>query len=337
MVRRTPFGTLDGRQISLVTLTDGAMSVELLPFGAAVRAIWVPDRDGRLRDVCLGYDTAEEYKTHDACFGGTIGRCANRIGGAGFVIGGRVCRLTANEGENTLHGGAEGFHKQLWDDRCGENSVTFSLLSPDGQEGFPGNLRVEVTYTLLGGTLTAEYWARSDDDTVVNLTDHTYFNLAGHNGGPVGDHRLTVLASAYTPAGAGNVPTGEIAPVEGTALDLRHGEWVKEALRQSELAASRGYDHNYVLDDGKRAAELWCPRTGISLEVSTTLPGMQVYTAGFLTPRTGKGGAAYGPGHAVCLEPQFFPDAVHHENFPSPILRSGQEYRQSISYRFDTK
>lgn len=337
MAARTPFGTLDGRPISLVTLTDGAMSVELLPYGAAIRSIRVPDRDGKIVDVCLGYDTAEEYARQDACLGGTIGRCANRIGGAEFTIDGHTYPLTANEGKNQLHGGLVGFHKKWWADTIQGNRAVFTLDSPDGEEGFPGNLHVEVTYTLLGGVLTVDYSARSDRDTVVNLTNHAYFNLAGHDAGRVDDHRLTVRAESYTPAGSDNVPTGAIVLVEGTPLDLRHGAWVGETADDPFFAATRGFDHNLVLTGGGEAAELWCPRTGIGMALSTTLPGVQVYSAGFLTQRPGKDGAVYGQRHAICLEPQFFPDAVHHENFPSPVLRAGQEYRQTISYRFFTK
>lgn len=337
MAARTPFGTLDGRSISLVTLTDGAMSVELLPYGAAIRSIRVPDRDGKIVDVCLGYDTAEEYARQDACLGGTIGQCANRIGGAEFTIDGHTYPLTANEGKNQLHGGLVGFHKKWWADTIRGNRAVFTLDSPDGEEGFPGNLHVEVTYTLLGGVLTVDYSARSDRDTVVNLTNHAYFNLAGHDAGRVDDHRLTVRAESYTPAGSDNVPTGAIVPVTGTPLDLRHGAWVGETADDPFFAATRGFDHNLVLTGGGEAAEMWCPRTGIGMALSTTLPGVQVYSAGFLTQRPGKGGAVYGQRHAICLEPQFFPDAVHHENFPSPVLRAGQEYRQTISYRFFTK
>lgn len=335
MCETTPFGTLEGQDIPLIRLRKGDIQVELLPFGAAVRAIRVPDRQGRATDICLGYDRVEDYRDRDACFGGTIGRCANRIGGAAFTLDGRAFRLTANEGANQLHGGVVGFHKKLWRFTCAPGAVTFALDSPDGEEGFPGNVHAEVTYALSGDTLTVDYRAVSDADTVVNLTNHAYFNLAGHDGGPVSDHTLTVRAEAYTPAGAGNVPTGEIAPVAGTPLDLRSGAVLGDRLGEAFLAASRGYDHNYVLDrGGAPAAELWCPRTGIGLELSTSLPGMQLYTAGFLTERTGKSGAVYGPGHAVCLEPQFFPDAVNHANFPSPVLRARAEYRQTIRYRF---
>lgn len=335
MCETTPFGTLEGLDIPLIRLREGDVQVELLPFGAAIRAIRVPDRQGRSTDICLGYDRIEDYRDYDACFGGTIGRCANRIGGAAFTLNGTTHHLTANEGKNQLHGGKVGFHKKLWRFTCAPGAVTFQLDSPDGEEGFPGNVHTEVTYALEGDTLTVDYRALSDADTVVNLTNHAYFNLAGHDGGVVADHQLTVHAAAYTPAGAGNVPTGAILPVEGTPLDLRTGAALGDRLEDAFLAGSRGYDHNYVLDQGTAAAaELWCPRTGIGLELHTTLPGMQLYTAGFLTERTGKSGVVYGPHHAVCLEPQFFPDAVNHDNFPSPVLKAGAEYHQTIRYRF---
>ena len=250
MVTQTVFGSLDGRELPLLTLTDGAVSVDLIPLGAAVRAIRVPDRAGNLLDVCLGYDTPAEYRDRDGALGGTLGRCANRIGGARFTLGGETYHVTANEGANTLHGGAEGFHQKLWDWAAGEDDVTFSLDSPDGDEGFPGNLHAEVTYTLRGGVLTLEYRASCDHDTVVNLSNHTYFNLAGHGVGSVADHRVTLGAGRYTPCGAGNVPTGEIAPVDGTPLDLRRGALLGERLGDPFLARTRGYDHNFALDGG---------------------------------------------------------------------------------------
>lgn len=338
MVTQEIFGRLDGWDIPLLTLSDGPVSVELIPLGAAVRAIRVPDREGRTVDVCLGYDTPAEYRDWNSALGGTLGRCANRIGGARFTVGGTEYRLTANEGANTLHGGAEGFHKKLWSYDAGEDSVTFSLDSPDGDEGFPGNLRVEVTYTLRGGVLTLAYRASCDRDTVVNLSNHTYFNLAGHDAGSIAGHRVTLGAGRYTPSGAGNVPTGEIAAVEGTPLDLRRGAPLEERLGDPFLAATRGYDHNFALDGGElAAAEVCCPATGIALEVRTTLEGMQFYTSGFLTDRPGKGGARYGRASGLCLETQHFPDAVNHPDFPSPVLRAGEEYRQTTSWRFFVK
>lgn len=339
MVTERLFGAVGSQDIPLVTLADGSgVEVELITLGAAIRAIRVPDRKGISTDICLGYETPAEYMAQDACFGGTIGRCANRIGGARFSIDGREYHVTPNEGANTLHGGALGFHKKLWNYTCGENSVTFSLDSPDGEEGFPGNLHVEVTYTLQDGTLTMDYRAASDADTVVNLTNHAYFNLAGHDGGVVTDHVLTVRAERYTPSDSGNIPTGSLASVEGTPLDLRTPTVLGTRLDDPLLAASRGYDHNFVLDTGDApSAELWCPRTGIALEMTTSMPGMQLYTAGWLTERPGKSGVVYGPAHAVCLESQHFPDAVNHEKFPSPILRAGAVYHESTTYRFFLK
>ena len=337
MVTERPFGTLDGQPVPLLTITDGPCAVELLPFGAAVRAIRVPDRAGTPTDICLGYDRLEQYRELDACLGGTIGRCANRIGGGTFSLGGTVYRLGRNEGENTLHGGAVGFHRRLWDYALGENRVVFTLRSPDGEEGFPGNLQVEAAYTLEGGALTVEYRGVSDADTVVNLTNHAYFNLAGHDGGPVTDHRLTVRADRYTPADGG-IPTGELAAVGGTPLDFRAPGVLGERLGDPFLAPTRGYDHNLVLRGGPgAAAEVWCPRTGIALALETSLPGVQLYTAGWLAERPGKGGAVYGPGHALCLEPQYFPDAVNHPAFPSPVLRAGELYRQFLRFRFSVR
>lgn len=338
MVTQEVFGCLDGRELPLLTLREGPVSVELIPLGAAVRAVRVPDRAGRTLDVCLGYDTPAEYRDQDAALGGTLGRCANRIGGARFTLGGEVYRVTANEGANTLHGGAEGFHQKLWDCAAGEDAVTFSLDSPDGDEGFPGNLHAEVTYTLRGGVLTMAYRASCDRDTVVNLSNHTYFNLAGHDAGSVAGHRVTLGAGRYTPCGAGNVPTGEIAPVDGTPLDLRQGVLLEERLGDPFLEVTHGYDHNFVLDGGElAAAEVYCPATGVALEVCTTLEGMQFYTSGFLTDRRGKGGARYGRAGGLCLETQRFPDAVNHPGFPSPVLRAGETYRETTSWRFFVK
>ena len=335
MYKIKPFGALNGQDVPVIELTDGICAVELIPYGAAVRSIRVPDRGGKLTDICLGYDDLDSYRTLDACLGGTIGRCANRIGGAGFAIGGTEYRVTANEGANCLHGGAEGFHKKLWAYACAEHSVTFTYDSPDGEEGFPGNLHVEVTYTLENSALTIGYRAVTDRDTVVNLTNHAYFNLAGHDGGPILDHCLKVRAERYTPADGGNIPTGELAPVDGTPLDFRAPTELGARLDDPFLSGSRGYDHNSVLNGGEApAAELWCPRTGIVLEMTTSLEGMQLYTAGWLTERRGKGGAVYGPTHAVCLETQHFPNAVNHENFPSPILRAGEKYHETTAYHF---
>lgn len=335
MYQLKPFGTAEGREIPCIVLSDGPYSIELLPYGAAVRALRVPDRHGRSVDICLGYDDLESYRELDACLGGTIGRCANRIGGARFTLGGTTYRVTANEGENCLHGGAQGFHKKLWDFACTDRAVTFRYISPDGEEGFPGELTAEVTYRLGGGRLTIDYRAAAEKDTVVNLTNHAYFNLGGHASGPVDDHVLTLHAAHYTPTDSGNVPLGTLAPVAGTPLDLRSPTTLGPHLRDAAFNGGRGYDHNLVLDRGPApAAALWCPATGIALEMTTSLEGMQLYTAGWLTERRGKGGALYGPAQGVCLETQHFPNAVNCPAFPSPILRRGETLRAWTAFRF---
>lgn len=339
MVSVRSFEALSCGSVHLVTLTDETgCSAEFLSLGATVRALWVPDREGRPTDVVLGYESAGEYLARNAHLGNCIGRYANRIGGARFELNGKEYRLTPNEGENVLHGGVEGFDRKLWGFTTGEDSVTFRRTSPAGEEGFPGKLEVSVTYTLKDGCLTMDYRAVSDADTVVSLTNHSYFNLAGQKGGPVTDHVLSVRADRYTPCGAGNIPTGEILPVAGTALDLREPTVLDEVLSRPELAATRGLDHNLVLSGGEGPdACVYCPRTGIAMEVTTSMEGMQIYSAGFLTERPGKDGAVYGPWHAVCLETQRFPDAMNHANFPSPILRAGAEYHETTRYRFFVK
>lgn len=320
----------------ILRLTSGSCSAELIPFAAALRALWVPNREGRPTDVCLGYDDPAAYQTLDGCLGAVVGRYANRIAGARFSLRGQVFQLPPNEGENLLHSGPRGFQQRLWQVvRAEEHTVTFALDTPDGEDGFPGTLHTEVTYTLQDGALSMDYLASSDRDTVVNLTNHSYFNLAGQDGGVVGDHVLTVRAEQYTPTDSGNIPTGALAPVEGTPLDLRRGAALGDLLDDPFLTPTRGLDHNLVLSGGDGpAASLYCPRTGILLEMETTLEGVQVYTANFLGERPGKGGAVYGPHHGVCLETQHFPDAVNHANFPSPLLRAGETARFRTVYRF---
>ena len=337
MTSKRVFGHLNGREVCCITLSDGICAVELLTYGATVRAIRVPDREGKLTDVCLGYDTLEEYRANDGYLGASVGRHANRIGGAKFALNGVEYKVAPNEGENQLHGGPEGFSTRLWEYALGENNVSFSLTSPDGDQGFPGNFRETVTYTLSGGVLTIDYCAVSDKDTVANLTNHAYFNLGGHDSGPVTGHVVTIRADHYTPVGAGSIPTGEIAPVEGTVFDLRQPVALGERLDCPELKDPNGFDHNFALTGENPGAEVYCSATGIAMEMTTTLEGVQFYTAGFLTERKGKNGAVYAPRHGLCLETQHYPDAANKPNFPSPVLRAGEEFRHSISYRFYVK
>lgn len=334
----------DGAQVEEITLADGAFSCTILTYGGTVRTLIVPDQEGRLVDVALGFDSLEDYRAHDKYMGALVGRCANRIGRARFVLGGREFYLAANDGLNHLHGGLVGFDRQVWTvEGRTDRSVILSLFSPDGQEGYPGNLKVEVTYTLQGGSLTIEYQAQSDRDTVCNLTNHTYFNLSGHDSGLVLGQYIQLLSERYTPIGAGSIPTGELLPVAGTPMDLRRpqpiGAQIDSPFQQLEMAG--GYDHNWAVDgwDGRlrRAARSWSPDTGISLEVWTTLPGVQFYGGNFLAGcPNGKGGASYGDRWGFCLETQCFPDAPNHPNFPSAALGAGMTYHSKTVYRFGT-
>ena len=317
-----------------IIIRQGAYEAHILPYGATLQRLFVPDKHGTRRDVVLGYDTLADYQRHDGYLGATVGRHANRIAGAQFSLDGTTYILAANEGKNQLHSGPHGLHQKVWDwEQSDENRVTLRTVSPHGEDGYPGTLQVAVTYTLHCGALSVDYEAVCDRDTVCNLTNHAYFNLAGQGGGSVAGHLLRVNADHYTPCGAGTIPTGEVRPVGGTALDLRQTVTLGDRLGAAELAEYGGYDHNFCLN-GADAAQLYCPESGICMNTETTLPGLQVYTAGFLTERQGKDGAVYGKNHGVCLETQFWPDAVHHPHFPSPVLRAGEVYRHKTVYRF---
>lgn len=325
---------------SVITITDGTCSAELLPFGATLRTLSVPDRTGTLTDVTLGYDSLAPYRDLGGCLGGTIGRCANRTAGARFTLHGREYHLTPNKGTFHAHGGNVGYHKREWQViRQTPDSVTFALDDPAGQEGYPGSLHVEISFTLKDGALSLDYAAAAgDQDTPVNLTNHAYFNLAGQDGGSVADHKLTVRAEGYTVTDEASIPTGEIAPVAGTPLDLRQPVILGERWDDPFLKPFGGYDNNLVLTGGEGPdAALYCPRTGICMEMETTMEGVQVYTANSLSERPGKAGAVYGPHQGVCLETQHFPDAVNHPNFPTSVLAAGQTFRSRTVYRFSVR
>ncbi len=337
-----PFGTMeDGRRVDLVTLKSGPLACEIVTYGGAVRSLTVPGRDGAPVDVALGFDTLEEYRRHNAHMGALIGRYANRIGGARFALDGREYKLAANDGPNHLHGGPMGFDKQVWRlEDAGEDFAALSLFSPHKQEGYPGDLSVRVTYALTGKELMISYQAKSDRDTLCNLTNHSYFNLSGHGSGPVDDQYIQLNAAFYTPTGPGSIPTGEIAPVEGTPMDLRRGTpigaHVEDDFEQLELAG--GYDHNWVLGgpagELRLAARAWSERTGIVMETLTDLPGIQFYSGNYLDGLAGKDGAVYGRRGGFCLETQYFPDSPNVAHFPSALLREGETRHSRTLYRF---
>ncbi len=342
----TPFGVMpDGTPVDLITLMQGNLSCELITYGGAVRSLIVPDCDGHPTDVVLGLDTLEDYRSQDKYLGAIVGRYANRIADASFCLNGKEYPLAANNGPNHLHGGLEGFNSQVWTAESKEaNRVVLSRISPDGEEGYPGTLSVQVTYTLTDDSLEIDYQARCDQDTICNLTNHSYFNLAGHNSGLINEQYVQINAASYTPTFPGSIPTGQIMPVDGTPMDLRQacriGDHVDDDFPQLIMAG--GYDHNWVIDGPfgtlRPAAAAWCEETGITMEVLTTMPGVQFYTANFLEGcPDGKDGALYGNRSAFCLETQYYPDSPHHENFPSPILRAGEIYRHKTIYRFGVK
>lgn len=329
MITKLPFGN-----DQLYRITDGPFQAEIIPQGAAVRSLTVPDRKGQAVDVVLGYDSPEEYQRQDACLGAVVGRFAGRIAGGRFSLGGKDYRLDANEPPNTLHGGREGYHLRRWElAPLGEHSVVCSLRSPDGDQGFPGNLDIQVTYTLENGVFTIRYRAQADADTVINLTNHSYFNLSGHASGCVGNHILRVNAQTFLALDDANIPTGTVWPVGRTPWDLRQGTVLRSVLLHPELERTQGFDHYFLLT-GSPAVQAASMTTGIAMEATTDLPGVQLYTAGFLTKRPGKGGALYNPRQGFCLETQYPSNAMNIPAFPSPVLPKGQVWEKETSFAF---
>ena len=332
------FGTLsDGRSVTAARLDNASgMSVVMLDYGATIQSIVIPDRNGNPVDVVLGYDTPSEYESQRGYLGATVGRVANRIGGASFTLHGVTYRLAKNNGENHLHGGLCGFDKRIWDIQVEDDRVLFSRLSPDGEEGYPGNLSVTVTFRLTeDGALHIVYDADTDTDTPVNLTNHSYFNLDGSH--DVLSHTLQVFADRFCENDTGCLPTGHLLDVEGTPFDFRTAKAIGADLdaNHEQLRLFGGYDHNFCLTGG-RAAVLLSEASGICMTVDTDRPGMQVYSANSLTERAGKGGRIMGPHSALCLETQIYPNALALSDFPSPILHAGEHVHSETVYSFQT-
>lgn len=346
MISATPFGTLaDGRAVTAYRLRNAAgMVVTFLDYGGIITAIDVPDRNGVMANVTLGFATLAEYEASAAHFGALIGRYANRIAGARFTLDGKTYQLPANRGANLLHGGENGFDRRLWRveaDADGAGAV-LHLQSPDGDCGFPGTLAVAVRYRLeADGTFRLEYRAETDAPTVLSLTNHAYFNLAGEGSGSVEAHLVQIAAAQYTPTDAALIPTGEIAPLAGTPLDFRQPVPIGARLRagHAALRQARGYDHNFVLDGAagvlRPAARIHEPRSGRVLAVETTMPAMQFYTANGLDGSAmGPSGRCYRAGDAFCVETQNFPNAPNQPDFPSAVLRPGEVWHQTTLWRF---
>ena len=332
------FGTTEkGQKALLYTMkNDAGTSVSVSDYGAALVSLFVRGKDGNPVDVVLGYDNVTGYEKGGDSIGATVGRNANRIGGASIEINGVTYELDKNDNGNNLHSGYDYYNKRFWD--VAENAddhVTFRLHSPDKDQGYPGALDMYVTYTLdEDSMLTIHYEAVPDKDTVINMTNHSYFNLNGHDSGTVLNHSVTLDAESFTPADRESIPTGEIRSVDGTPMDYH---FIEIMGCPGGCVNGGGYDHNWVLkNEGRfdKVAEVTADRSGIRMEVYTDLPGVQMYTANFLNGEPGKEGALYGKRSAVCLETQYFPDAIHHDNFPGPVCRAGEKYDTRTAYRF---
>ena len=335
-----PFGlTKDGRPVKVFHMANGkGMAVDVLDYGCTLQRILVPDAEGKIRDVALGYDSLDGYEAGSCFFGAFVGRYANRIKGAHFELNGKNYELPKNDGDNHLHGL---FSRQVFDSRILADGLEFTYLSPDGEEGYPGNLKVTVLYRLRDDdAIEMTYRAETDADTVLNLTNHTYFNLDGS--GDILDHSLQLKADMYTEADEQTVATGRILPVQGTALDFREEKRIRDGLAENDPRVSmfKGYDHNFLLPrDGSlhTFAVLKGSKSGICMEAQTTQPGVQLYTGNFVdtdTAACGKGGVRY-PGHAgLCLETQHYPCSPNYEQFPSVVLHPGEIFRQQTVYRF---
>ncbi len=350
-VTKYEFGvTKDQETVTMYRLQNHSGAyIEVLDYGAILRSVVVFDKEGSKKDVVLGYDKVESYENGTCFFGATIGRNGNRIANGRFVINGSEYQMAQNENGNNLHSGPNGYERRMWsvkeiDEE--QNSITFGINSPDQDQGFPGNFDIAVKYEMSeDNELIIHYTGECDQDTVANLTNHSYFNLNGHEDGSNADLLLTIYADDYTPVqDSASIPTGEIAPVLGTPMDFTTEKPIGQDIDADfeQLKFTGGYDHNYVLNDYEPGVErviakVYSQKTGISMEVSTDLPGVQFYAGNFVEHEEGKNGAIYGKRSALCLETQYYPDSVNQENFQSPILRKGQSYNTVTIYRFSAE
>lgn len=337
--------TIDGKQVELCTIRGGELTLQATNYGCRVVSLWAPDRNGKLEDVVLGYDCLEKYvhNSGERFLGPTVGPVANRIANGKFSVDGIEYTLPQNNNGQTLHGGLKGVDLLVWDivERT-DSSLTMSLCREKGLDGFPGDIHVEVSYTLTSDNrFVISYRAESDEACPLNFSNHSIFNLKGEGNGTILDHELTIFADATTPVDSVLIPTGEIAPVEGTPFDFREAHTIGERIDadDEQLRNGNGYDHNWVLDTGcnmdELAAKLYCEKTGITLEVYTDEPGIQVYSGNFLDGTLkGKGGVVYKQRTGICLETQHYPDSPNKSQWPSVVLRPGETYRSHCTFAF---
>jgi aldose 1-epimerase len=346
-ISRKPWGkTPSGEQVDLYTMKNArGAEIRITSFGGIVVSWTAPDRKGQIADVVLGFDSLDGYLKEHPYFGAIVGRYGNRIAKGRFKLNGVEYKLATNNGENHLHGGIKGFDKAVWKAKEARGALELSYLSKDGEEGYPGNLSATITYTLgEDNELRIDYHATTDKPTVLNLTNHSYFNLAGQGEGDILGHRITLHADRFTPVDAGLIPTGELKPVAGTPFDFRTPHAIGERINANDeqLARGKGYDHNFVLNGQagtlRPAARVVEPKSGRVLEILTTEPGVQFYTGNFLDGTLrGKGGKVYRQRYGFCLETQHFPDSPNQPAFPSTVLKSGDHYRTTTVYRMSVE
>jgi aldose 1-epimerase len=345
-VTHTTFGNLpDGSNVQAYTLTSPSVELKVITYGARVVALTTKDRDGKAADIVLGYSSVEPYvKNKNFYFGVVPGRYANRIANGKFMLEGKPYQITQNDGTNALHGGKAGFDTHNWTAKEVPNGVEFTLVSPDGDQGFPGTLTAHVKYTLQGNTVRIEYSATTDKPTVVNLTNHSYFNLSGEGTASVLNEKLMLDSDLYTPVDATLIPTGKLDPVRGTPFDFTHATTIGDRIDQdnAQLKFAGGYDHNWVVRGTpgqlRPAAKVYDPASGRTLSVETTEPGVQFYAGNFLDGSvTGKSGKPYPKRSALCLETQHFPDSPNHPDFPSTELKPGQTYHSVTTWTFSVE
>jgi aldose 1-epimerase len=342
IVHKQAFGrTPEGTPVDLYSLADGKIEVRVITYGGIIVSLRTPDRKGKLDDVVLGVDSVDKYVAQTAHFGGIIGRYANRIAHGTFQLDGHTYSIPKNDGDNALHGGTRGFDKVVWEAKQIPDGIELTYVSKNGEQGFPGTLTTTVRYTLSGEALRIEYSASTDKDTVLNLTNHSYFNLKGQGNGDILGHVLKIDASRFTPVDATLIPTGELKSVEGTPFDFRTPHALGERIDADDpqIRLGHGYDHNFVVDHAPNqlaeAAEMYEPTTGRILRVLTTEPGVQLYTGNFLDGSiTGKEGRVYNRRYAFCLETQHFPDSPNHPSFPTTELKPGQEFHSVTIFQF---
>jgi aldose 1-epimerase len=344
-VMKGPYGTTgDGMPVDIYVLKSEKLEAVITNYGGIVVALKAPDRHGTMADVVLGFDDLSGYLKNPPYLGALVGRYANRIAKGKFMLDGHEYTLGRNNGENTLHGGLKGFDKKVWEARMEGDGVLFSYRSKDGEEGYPGNLAVSVRYTVVANELRIEYWATTDRETVLNLTNHSYFNLAGQGNGDILKHKIEINADRYTPINRELIPTGELLPVAGTPFDFRTSHVIGERIdaNNQQLKWAGGYDHNFVLKSCcgalGEAAKVYEPTSGRVLEVLTTQPGVQFYTGNSLDGTvTGKGGNVYKRRYGFCLETQHFPDSPNQPSFPPVTLKPGEKFESTTVYRFSTR